>query len=91
MEQILADAENPMGSLMDAFRWSQIWSSFVFGVIGLFLFRYAKKKSNWKLVYVAVALMIYPIFTPNWVFDWGVGVGLCMYGYWLDQNAELTG
>lgn len=85
------DLTNPMGALMSQFTWSQILASFVFGVIGIYVFRHGKKTSNWKVVFTAVALMIYPMFTKGWMFDWGVGIGLCWLAHYFDTNENLTG
>jgi hypothetical protein len=87
-DEVLA---NPMGTLLSHFTVSQILASFIFGVIGIYVFRHGKKTANWKVVFTAVALMIYPMFTSGWMMDWGVGIGLCWVAHYFDQNENQTG
>jgi hypothetical protein len=85
------DLANPFGSLLSHFTMSQILASFIFGVIGIYVFRHGKKTSNWKVCFVAIALMLYPMFTTGWMWDWGVGIGLCWLAHYLDTHENLTG
>ena len=86
-----ADLASPLGNLMSSFTLSQILASFVFGVIGIYVFRHGKKSSNWKVCFIAIALMLYPMFTNGWMLDWGIGIGLCWLAYYLDERENLTG
>ncbi len=57
--------------------------SLVFSVIGLGLFRFARKQSDIRRVLVAVTLMGYSYFTPNLAWNLGVGLVLCAAAwYW---------
>lgn len=78
-------------SLLSNFSMSTIIVSFVFGVIGFYVFIYGKKTANYKLIFTAIAMMIYPMFTSGWLMDWAVGLGLCGLAYYLKNNADLTG
>ena len=88
MEDI--DLENPMAALSH-FSMSTIIVSFLFGVIGIYVFRHGKKTLNYPLIFTSVAMMSYPLFTSGWLMDWGVGIALCALAYYLNQNANLTG
>ena len=81
---------DPM-SLLSHFSISTIVVSFVFGVIGFYVFIYAKKKTNYRLILTSIALMVYPMFTSGWIMDWSVGLFLCAVAYYLKENADLTG
>lgn len=82
------DLSQPLSMMID-FRMSQIFASFVFGVIGLYLFRHAKKIVNYKLIFISIALMAYPMFTTNWELDWSVGILLCSLAYYLNESAKM--
>ena len=59
------------------FSFSGLMSSFIFGVIGIYLFREGKRRLNFAVLFIGIALMIYPYFTHGPLLDWGVGIGLC--------------
>ena len=63
------------------FTFSGIASSFVFGVIGLWMFREGKRKVSYNIVFIAIGLMIYPYMTKGPLADWGVGIALCTLAY----------
>jgi hypothetical protein len=73
------------------FTASQIIASLVFSVVGIYLFRLGKKTLNYPVIFVSLALMIYPAFTHNPLQDWGIGVVLCGLAYYLHKNNNLTG
>ena len=64
------------------FSVSSIFANIFFSVIGMWLFREGKKRSNLKLVVIAVLLMTYSYFTANAYWDWGIGAGLCAAAYY---------
>lgn len=74
---------NPLGL---NFSLSTIAAGFVFGVIGFYLFRYAKKKVNYPLILISVLLMTFNMFTSSPWQDWGVGVVLCAIAYYISQD-----
>jgi glucose uptake protein GlcU len=61
-------------------------ASLIYGIIGLWIFRRAKKMANLKNILVGIALMVYPYFVSGPVKTWGVGAVLCAiaYYYWDD-------
>jgi hypothetical protein len=61
----------------------EIVCSLIFSVIGVWLFRKAKKETNFTLLFIAVALMFYSYFTKGPLADWGVGLGLCGLAYYF--------
>jgi hypothetical protein len=62
---------------MLSFTWSGLMSSFLFGVVGMWLFGRGKSQSNFHWIFIGIALMIYPYFTNGPWMDWGVGFALC--------------
>ena len=73
------------------FSASQIIASLIFGVIGIYVFRLGKRNLNYPLIFVSIALMVYPMFTSGPLQDWGIGIGLCAVAFQLHKNANLTG
>jgi hypothetical protein len=65
------------------FSYSALMSSFIFGVIGLYLFRAGKKMTNYVWMAIAVALMVYPMLVHGWFLDWGIGIALCAVAYYV--------
>lgn len=66
---------------MSEISMSSIMASFIFSVIGFWLFREGKRRSEVKLMLVAIGLMGYSYFTSSPAADWGIGLGLCGLGY----------
>jgi hypothetical protein len=65
--------------------WSALIAGFVFGIIGLWLLKEAKKQANFPLLFTALALILYPYFIDNPWLAWGLGIGLCGLAYKLFQ------
>ncbi len=55
--------------------------SFIFSVIGLYVFKKGKKDINPPHVFIGLGLMIYSLFTPTPLLTWGVGLALCGAAY----------
>ena len=49
----------------------------IFGIVGFFAYRRAKKSKNKKARYLSLALMFYPYVVDNTVLLYVVGCGLC--------------
>lgn len=62
--------------------FSGLFSSLVFGVIGLWLFREGKRRINNRVMWVGLLLMIVPNFTSGVLADWGCGLALCGLAYY---------
>lgn len=77
-ENTLSDLEgaNQLGSLMH-FSASSLIAGLIFSVIGFWLYKEGRRRTNLSLVVIAVLLMLYPMFTQNPWQDWGVGISLC--------------
>lgn len=71
-EQLLGLFDFSVGSLV---------GSFVFGVIGFYLFREGKKRLNFRVLWIGVALMTYPLFVSGTMWVWGVGLALSGLAY----------
>ena len=60
---------------------SLLFCGFVFGVIGVWMFRQGKKRANALTVVIAVALMVYPYFISSVWIAWLIGIMLCVLAY----------
>ncbi len=74
-----------MDGLLD-FSLSGLLSSFIFGVIGFYIFKYGRKHVDYRFIGLGVALMLYPYFTSGMLADWGVGAALCGLGYYFKNH-----
>ncbi len=63
------------------FSLSEIIASLVFSIIGIWLFREAKRKNNLPLIIISMLLMTYSLFINNIFLNWGVGFLLCYLAY----------
>jgi predicted permease len=92
MDDLQGAATDPF-AMLSHFSTAAIVCSFIFTVIGIYLFRYGKKQLNYPIIFIAVAMMIYPMFTltAGWFINLGIGASLCAFAYYFDQNANLTG
>jgi hypothetical protein len=57
--------------------------SFIFGVIGLYLFRAGKKRVNYRVIAVSVGLMGYPLLITGTWMVWCVGLFLTALAYYF--------
>jgi hypothetical protein len=79
------DLNNPMG-MLSHLSVSTLLASFVFGVIGFYVFRHGKKTAKYPVLFTGLALMIYPMFTSGWILDWGTGIFLCSLAYYFNET-----
>ena len=63
------------------FSLSSLAASFVFGVFGIYVFRFGKKHSHAASIILGLALMIYPYFIENVYLMWGLGAILTIFAY----------
>lgn len=68
---------------MGGFSISSMMASFVFSVIGAWLFREGQRRSEVRLMLVAIAMIGYSYFTTTPAADWGIGIALCGLTYFL--------
>ena len=59
-----------------------LMGAFIFGVIGLYVFRAGKKDVNYSLILTGVGLMVYPYFIPGVWLQWLTGFALCGVAYY---------
>lgn len=57
---------------------STLFAGIIFGAIGFVSFIYGKKQSEYKLMLIGVALMVYPYFVPGAILQWIVGALLTL-------------
>jgi hypothetical protein len=67
------------------FSFSSLMAGFVYGVIGIALFRKGKKEANFALYFIGVALMVYPYVVSGALLQWGTGAALCALAYYLNR------
>ena len=74
---------NQLSSML-TFTPSGIISGLLFGVIGMYVFKEGRKRLNFKVTFLGLAMCVYPYFTNGPWGDWGVGIALCAvtYYYW---------
>ncbi|MBI1862296.1 MAG: hypothetical protein HYR96_15385 [Deltaproteobacteria bacterium] len=60
-----------------------IVAGLLFGVFGLYFFRKGRRDANWFLLFVGLALLIYPYFVSGAWWNWGIGAALTAVGFWL--------
>lgn len=60
---------------------SSFMASFLFSVIGFWLFKEGRRRSEVRLALIGVSLMGYSYFTSSPAADWGIGLGLCGLAY----------
>jgi hypothetical protein len=61
---------------------SGIFSGFIFGVIGFYIFRKGKVAAEYDLIFIGITMMIYPYFTTGPWIDWFIGSALCALAYY---------
>ena len=65
--------------------WANLIAGFVFGIIGLFVFKYGWKEKAVKPLVIGLILMIYPYFIYNTFALYAIGIGLTAALYfWRD-------
>lgn len=60
---------------------SSFMASFLFSVIGFWLFKEGRRRAEVRLTLIGVSLMGYSYFTSSPAADWGIGLGLCGLAY----------
>ncbi|MGE4233229.1 MAG: hypothetical protein AB7F43_07875 [Bacteriovoracia bacterium] len=61
---------------------SNLFAGFVFGVIGFYAWKHARKTSSMRHFVLAIALMLYPYFIENLWAMYGIGVLLTIFLFW---------
>jgi hypothetical protein len=55
---------------------SGLLAGLIFGTLGLYVLRLAKREANMGALGIGMAMMIYPYFVESAWLTWGIGVGL---------------
>jgi hypothetical protein len=63
------------------FSVSVLISGFLFGVIGLYLFKEGRKGAHVPWMLLGVALMAFPYVVRGDLLNWGVGLALTLIAY----------
>ena len=56
------------------FSTANLIGGLVFGSIGFVAFAYGKRMNLWKLMFLGLALMVYPYFVSSDVILWAAGI-----------------
>jgi hypothetical protein len=59
-----------------------IVGAILFGIVGLFVFRRGRKAKQSNLLWIGLALMLYPYAVSDTWLLWAVGAGLTGFAYW---------
>jgi multisubunit Na+/H+ antiporter MnhE subunit len=62
---------------------SSIIAGLIFGVVAVYVFRLGVKRLNYPLIFISIALGIFPIFTHGPWQTWGLGFLLCGIGWYV--------
>ncbi len=73
-----------MESLGFSFSMSTIIAGLIFGAIGLYAYRWGKKRDNRYVYWTGITMMVYPMFIQSNKLTWSIGLALCgvLYHYW---------
>lgn len=62
---------------------SALFASFVFGVIGFWMWREGRRQEKEYIPWIGVGLMAYPYFVDGAKLTWGIGMALCSIAYYI--------
>ncbi len=62
---------------------SNLIAGLVFGVVGFWLVKEARRRADFPLFFTGIALLIYPYFVEGWLLSWGIGFALCIVAYYF--------
>lgn len=60
---------------------SVLCAGIIFGLIGMVIFKEAKKRSSSGMYFVGLALMLYPYAIEDDILVWVIGVALTAYAF----------
>ncbi|MEQ1665218.1 MAG: hypothetical protein ABL927_07585 [Bdellovibrionales bacterium] len=66
---------------MSEFSGSNLFAGFIFGVLGIYFLKEAKKRANLPWLLIGIALMASPYFITSAALNWAVGLALVLLGY----------
>ena len=72
--------------LLSSFSPAALIGGVIFGIVGLYCFRYGRKQLNHKVMVVGIALMVYPLFISQALSIWVVGSALSALAYYWKYN-----
>lgn len=74
-------ATGDVGGLLGSFSMWTLFFGFAFGVFGWWIFKQGRKKQNFGLIGIGIALMVYPYFVTKPLASFLIGGGLCFGAY----------
>ena len=66
-----------------SFELGNLFAGFVFGVIGVWLIRRARREASVPSLLIGLAMVIYPYFVESTLLVWAIGVGLAVLAYFI--------
>jgi glucose uptake protein GlcU len=60
---------------------SNLLAGFIFGVLGFYFLKEAKKRSNLPWFLIGITLIVYPYFVTNAFLNWALGLVLVFIAY----------
>jgi hypothetical protein len=55
----------------------------IFSVIGMWMINEGRRKLNFQIGFIGFALCAYTYFTSGLLWDWGIGIFLCVLAYFV--------
>jgi hypothetical protein len=77
----LTGSELSVGSMLEGISFVGLFIGFVFSTFGLWMLKRAKDRGNPKLIFIAIALLVYPYFVGNPWGSFAIGSALCFTAY----------
>lgn len=81
IEESILDGSLQKVTASPTFSASNLLAGFIFSVIGLWLFREGRRRTNISITIIGLILMLYSIFTPTPLATWMTGLTLCALAY----------
>ena len=63
------------------FSISSLLAGFIFGIYGIYVFRYGKREASALKILIGLTLMLFPYFISNPWAVWPLGIGLIVVSY----------
>lgn len=78
-----SELQIPITAVPFHFSVASLFASFIFSLVGWYVFKAGRRQADFKLIFIGIGLMIYTYFTSEVWLDWGIGLGLTALAYYL--------
>lgn len=72
-----------------SFDTSSLIAGLFFGIIGYWIYKQGRKKTNLPVTLSGVGLMIYPYFVEGALYNWLIGFLFCGAAYYFWESREI--